>query len=211
MGASPSTQAATSDGHRLYSSAEARISVPSLPPATSTRPSARSVAVWPRCAVAIHTLGLKVPVFGWYSSAGARSCPSPFPATSTRPSARNVAVWPSRALAIEPVGLKRRLFGSYSSAEALGPSGLHPPATRTRPSARRLEVWYWRGAAIEPVGLKVPLSGSYSSAEARGPVELKPPATARPTLPGGAQLCPGKHKGESECPQSRTRPSSAGS
>ena len=47
-----------------YRSAEAKPPFASLPPAMSTRPSERSVAVWPQRAVGIEPAGLKVPVIG---------------------------------------------------------------------------------------------------------------------------------------------------
>jgi hypothetical protein len=117
---------------------------------------------------AIDPVGLKVPVFGSYSSAEARSAgePSAPPATNTRPSRSCVAAWSTLTVLIEPVGLNMPVFGSYSSAEAWKSQPSFPPATRTRPSARRVAVKSVRAVPIEPVGLKVPVLGSYNSAEA---------------------------------------------
>ena len=84
-----------------------------------TRPSASSVAVWPkRGGAVIGPVGLKVPVAGSYSSAEARAGGDPVarwegPAGwRTRPSGSSVAVKESRAVVIEPVELKVPVLGS---------------------------------------------------------------------------------------------------
>src|SRR2546421_4049026 len=76
---------------------------PRLPPATSTRPSLRTAAVWKRRGVAMLAAADQVPVVGSNSSAESSQPPelSP-PATSTLPSCSSVAVWFSRPLAIAP-------------------------------------------------------------------------------------------------------------
>ena len=53
----------------LYRAADARVVVPAIPPAASTRPSASRVAVWRWRAVLRVPAALKVPAEGDYSSA----------------------------------------------------------------------------------------------------------------------------------------------
>src|SRR5438876_4862904 len=88
---------------RSYSSAEARV-MPVLPypPATSTRPLVRSVAVWWARGVAIALVFDQAPVLGSNSSATSRALGGPLPprppATRTRPSFSRVAVGSLRAV-----------------------------------------------------------------------------------------------------------------
>src|ERR1035437_3513772 len=130
-----------------------------MPPAMRTRPLTSRVAVVPPWAGVIEPVELKVPVFGSYSSAearsGALSPTSPPPAIRTRPLDSNVAVWPTRPTCNEPVGLKVPLFGSYSSADdravSAPPPSVMPPLMRTRPLGSRVAVCPWRPVTNEPV------------------------------------------------------------
>src|SRR6266550_1814719 len=83
---------------------------PLFPPATSTLPLGRSVAVcWaravPRLPVAVH-----VPVAGSYSSALLKAGPLFPPATSTLPVGSSVAVCQERAVTRPPVGTQLGLI-----------------------------------------------------------------------------------------------------
>ena len=94
------------------------------PPATSTRPLGRSVAVSLARAVCIEPVAVHVPVAGSYSSALATgrpvtSPPTIPPATSTLPSWSSVAAAPVTAKGMCPVAENVRVAGLYSSAVAV--------------------------------------------------------------------------------------------
>src|SRR5215470_3383657 len=136
--------------------AQTRVSRPvHQPPATSTRPLGRRVAVSLARAVCIEPVAAHVPVAGLYSSALATGRPvtSPPmipPATSTLPSWSSVAVAPVTAKGMLPVGENVRVAGLYSSAVAVP-----PPATSTLPPGSRVAVWPEWASRIEPVGTQV--------------------------------------------------------
>src|SRR5450759_3810917 len=77
------------------------------PPAASTSPFGRSVAVWLPRAVVMLPLTAHLPVAGLYSSALVREPVAlPPPATSISPFASSVAVWPARAVVMLPAGVQ---------------------------------------------------------------------------------------------------------
>src|SRR5215467_4199550 len=125
------------------------------PPATSTRPPRRRVAVSLARAVCIEPVAAHVPIAGLYSSALATGRPvtSPPiipPATSTLPSWSSVAVAPVTARGMRPVGENVRVAGLYSSAAAVP-----PPAMRTFPLGSVVAVWLARATLIWPVPTQV--------------------------------------------------------
>src|SRR3984957_11262194 len=98
-----------------------------LPPATSTFPFCKSVAVWPLRGVIMGIVAVHVPVAGLYNCAFV----VPPPATSTCPLGNNVADPLPPFAIIVPVIDHVPVAGSYSSADV---PVLSPPATSTWPS-----------------------------------------------------------------------------
>ena len=136
-------------------SAKAKALLPSQPPMTRTRPSARRVAVWSSCASASVPARENLPVAGSHTSAEARkpSPPQP-PTTRTRPSGRRVAVWYAACLG-ERACRAERCRGRVPDlrrGEASSRPCPTPPTTRTRPSGRSVAVWRARASASEPAG-----------------------------------------------------------
>ena len=126
-----------------YTSAEAvDLLLPSeVPPATSTLPSGKSVAVCPRRTRTMFPVTVHDPVLGSYSSAVGQPISRPFggpPATSTLPSGSNVAVCCSWNLIFGlSVAVQIPLAGSYSSARVGLP---RPPTTSTLPLVSSVAV-----------------------------------------------------------------------
>jgi hypothetical protein len=81
----------------------------SYPPATSTLPEGRRVAVWAFRGLESDPAVLQEPVAGSYSSAEERPAPA---ATNTFPERSRVAVWSFRPSTIEPVLLQAPVAGS---------------------------------------------------------------------------------------------------
>src|SRR5215831_6473 len=158
------------------------------PPATSTRPLGRRVAVSLARAVCIEPVAAHVPVAGLYSSALATGRPvtSPPiipPATSTLPSWSSVAVAPVTDRGMLPVAENVRVAGLYSSAVFVP-----PPATSTLPSVSRVAVWPERANRIEPVGTQVfggPSPPAAALAVGKGARRPRP-AIASPTATAAA-------------------------
>src|SRR3954470_16555440 len=95
-------------GSKISAAAIASVPFGPRPPATSTRPSRRSVAVSP-ADVPIALVALHVAFAGSKIS----GVDPPPPVTRTLPSASNVLVWPPfRALAIDVVGVQTPVPGS---------------------------------------------------------------------------------------------------
>src|SRR6185295_14156982 len=94
------------------------------PPATSTRPSRRSVAVGEARQSTIAPVDVQDPVAGSYTSAIFDGLePVVPPATSTVPSGRSTATCCPRASDIEAAAVHVPVTGSYNSADGRLPSG----------------------------------------------------------------------------------------
>src|SRR5262249_56852930 len=103
-----------------------------MPPAASTRPSPRSVALKFERATDGEGGGAQVPVPGLQISTVAR-LPDGLPVevpliTMTRPSLSSAARWFKRALDMEAVAAHVDVVGSYSMALFTGAVLLKPPA-----------------------------------------------------------------------------------
>jgi hypothetical protein len=109
--------------------------VPSVPPATSTVPELKSVAVASDIGLPIEPV--VVNVVPSYSSA--LLCTTLLldpPAMSTFPDGRRAATWEPRVFVIRPAAAKVLLEGWNSSAALVEP----PPATKTSPDVRSVPV-----------------------------------------------------------------------
>src|SRR4051794_28491078 len=177
----------SSDGVAIGSTSSAERGVrelPEKPPAISTRPSLKVVAVCP-CRVTIRLPAPIKPDPGTKRSieaiAGRLLLASVVPPTSnTDPSGCAVAVWRNRGLSVLPALVNCPVDGSNSSgvtsrdwALKVGP----PPTISTRQSPVAVAVWEERPVAIGPVGIDEPNERSTTSALAPLPNHRCPPAT----------------------------------